>query len=49
VGKKFIPVLRVVDNIERPLRVYYDKELTIFYSHNKSSGAAKYIDITLCC
>jgi hypothetical protein len=44
--KKFIPSLKVVDNIERPLKVYCDNEPTIFYSHNnKSSGATKHIDI----
>jgi hypothetical protein len=44
--KKFVPGLRVVDSIERPLRIYYDNELIVFYSYNnKSSGAAKFIDI----
>jgi hypothetical protein len=44
--KKFIPGLRVVDSIERPLRIYCDNEPMIFYSYNnKSSGAAKFIDI----
>jgi hypothetical protein len=44
--KKFVPGLRVVDSIERPLRIYCDNEPTIFFSHNnKPSGAAKYIDI----
>jgi hypothetical protein len=44
--KKFVPKLRVVHSIERPLRIYCDYEPTIFFSYyNKSSGAAKYIDI----
>jgi hypothetical protein len=44
--KKFIPGLRVVDNIERPLKLYCDNVPTIFYAHNnKSSDAAKHIKI----
>jgi hypothetical protein len=44
--KKFIPSLRVVDIIERPLKLYCDNEPTIFYAHNnKSSDAAKHIKI----
>jgi hypothetical protein len=44
--KKFIPGLRVVDSIEKPLKMYCDNEPAIFYAHNnKSSGAAKHIDI----
>ena len=44
--KKFIPGLKVVDSIERPLKLYCDNELAVFYAHNnKSSGATKYIDI----
>ena len=43
---KFIPGLRVVDSIQRPLRMYCDNEPAVFYAHNnKSSGAAKHIDI----
>jgi hypothetical protein len=43
--KKFISRLRVVDSIERPLRIYCDNEPAVFYSYNnKSSGAAKFID-----
>ena len=46
--KKFVPGLKVVDNIERPLKLYCDNEPAIFYAHNnKSSGAAKHIDIML--
>jgi hypothetical protein len=44
--KKFVPELRVVDIIERPLRIYCDNGSAVFFSHNnKSSGSAKYIDI----
>ena len=44
--KKFIPELRVVDSIEKPLKMYCDNKPASFYAHNnKSSGAAKHIDI----
>jgi hypothetical protein len=44
--KKFVPGLRVVENIERPLKLYCDNEPAIFYTHNnKSSDAAKHIKI----
>jgi hypothetical protein len=44
--KKFIPGLRVVDSIQRPLRMYCDNEPAVFYAHNnKSSAAGKHIDI----
>jgi hypothetical protein len=44
--KKFIPGLRVVDSIQRPLRMYCDNEPAVFYAHNnKSSDAGKHIDI----
>ena len=44
--KNFIPGLRVVDSISRPLTLYCDNEPAVFYtSNNKSSGAAKHIDI----
>ena len=34
------------DIIEKPLKLYCDNESTVFYAHNnKSSGAAKHIDI----
>jgi hypothetical protein len=43
---KFISSLRVVDSIERPLKLYCDNEPAIFYAHNnKSSDAAKHIKI----
>jgi hypothetical protein len=38
--------LRVVDSIEKPLKMYCDNEPAVFYAHNnKSSGAAKHIGI----
>ena len=44
--KKFVPGLKVVDSIERPLKLYCDNEPAVFYAHNnKLSGAAKHIDI----
>jgi hypothetical protein len=44
--KKFVPRLRVVDSIERPLNLYCDNEPAIFYAHNnKSSDATKHIKI----
>jgi hypothetical protein len=42
----FIPSLRVVDNISKSLTLYCDNKAAVFFSHNnKSSGAAKYIDL----
>jgi len=36
----------VVDDIHRPLKLYCDNEPAVCYDHNnKSSGAAKHIDI----
>ena len=44
--KKFVPGLKMVDSIQRPLKIYCDNEPAVFYAHNnKSSGAAKHIDI----
>ena len=44
--KKFIPGLKVVDDINRPLRLYCDNNPAVQYAHNnRSSGAAKHIDI----
>ena len=43
--KKFVHELRVVDSIERPLRIYCNNEPAVPYSYNsKSCGAAKLID-----
>ena len=39
--KKFMPGLKVVDDIHKPLKLYYDNEPVVCYAHNnKSSGAA---------
>jgi hypothetical protein len=35
----------VVDSISRPLTLYCDNKLAVFFSSNKSSDAAKHIDI----
>ena len=44
--KKFMPGLKVVDNIHKPLKLYYDNNPAVCYTHNnKSSGAAKHIHI----
>jgi hypothetical protein len=44
--KKFVPDLRVVDSIERPLKLYCDNESTVLYAHNnKKIKAAKHINI----
>jgi hypothetical protein len=44
--KKFVPGLKVVDNIERPLKLYYDNEAAVLYAHNnKKIKAAKHINI----
>ena len=44
--KGFIPGLRVVDSISKPLRLYYDNKVAIFYANNnKSSGTVKHIEI----
>ena len=41
-----MPGLKVVDDIHRPLKLYCDNESAVCYAHNnKSSGAAKHIDI----
>jgi hypothetical protein len=44
--KKFIPDLKVVDCIDKPLKMYCDNQPTIFYAHNnKSSKATRPIKI----
>ena len=41
-----MPGLKVVDDIHKPLKLYCDNELVVCYAqNNKSSGAAKHIDI----
>jgi hypothetical protein len=43
---KFVPGLRVVDSIERPLKLYCDNEPTVLYTHNnKKTKATKHINI----
>ena len=44
--KKFMPGLKVVDDIHKPLKLYCDNNPAVCYAHNnKLSGAAKHIDI----
>jgi hypothetical protein len=44
--KKFMPGLKVVDNIERSLKLYCDNESTVLYGHNnKKIKATKHINI----
>ena len=44
--KKFVPGLRLIESIERPLKIYCDNEPAVFYSYNnKSSVAAKHIEL----
>jgi hypothetical protein len=44
--KKFIPDLRVIDSIKRPLKLYCDNEPTVLYAHNnKKIKAVKHINI----
>ena len=44
--KKLAPRKKVVDSVEKPLKLYCGNEPAVFYAHNnKSSGAAKHIDI----
>jgi len=41
-----MPGLKVVDDIHKQLKLYCDNNPVVCYAHNnKSSGAAKYIDI----
>jgi hypothetical protein len=44
--KKFVPGLRVVDSIERPLKLYCNNEPAVLYAHNnKKTNAARHINI----
>jgi hypothetical protein len=36
--KKFVPDLRVVDSIHKPLELYCDNKPTMFCAHNKLSN-----------
>jgi hypothetical protein len=43
---KFVPSLRVIDNIKIPLKLYCDNEPALLYSHNnKKTKAVKHINI----
>jgi hypothetical protein len=44
--KKSMPDLRVIDKIERPLKLYCDNEPAVLYSHNnKKTKVVKHINI----
>jgi hypothetical protein len=44
--KLFIPSLRVIDGIRKPLTIYCDNKAAVFFSHNnKSSGVSKHIEL----
>jgi hypothetical protein len=44
--KKFIPDLRIVDCIRKPLRLYCGNAPAMFYAHNnKSTNATKPLDV----
>jgi hypothetical protein len=43
--KKFVPDLRVVDCINKPLKMYCDNQPVVYYAHNKSSNASKPIQV----
>jgi hypothetical protein len=44
--KKFVPGLRVVGSIERPLKLYCVNKPAVLYTHNnKKTNAAKHINI----
>jgi hypothetical protein len=44
--KKFVPGLRVVDSIERTLKLYCDNEPAVLYTHNnKKTKASMHINI----
>jgi hypothetical protein len=44
--KKFIPNLKVVDCINKPLKMYCDNQPAVFYAHNnKSSKATRPIEV----
>jgi hypothetical protein len=46
--KKFVPGLKVIDNIEIPLKLYCDNEPVVLYAHNnKKTKAVKHINIML--
>ena len=45
-GKKLVPGKKVIDSVEKPLKLYCGNELIVFCAHNnKLSGAVKHIDL----
>jgi hypothetical protein len=44
--RNFVTRLRIVDGIERPLKIFCDNKSAVMYSHNnRSSSKSKHIDI----
>jgi hypothetical protein len=44
--KKFVPDLKVVDCIDKPIKMYRDNQPAVFYAHNnKSSKATRPIEV----
>jgi hypothetical protein len=44
--KNFIPALRVMDSISRPITMHRDNQSAVFfYANDKLSGASKHIDV----
>jgi hypothetical protein len=43
--KKFIPDLKVVDCIDKPLKMYCDNQPAVLYAHNKLSKAIRPIEV----
>jgi hypothetical protein len=43
--KKFVSGLKVVNNITKSLKLYFDNESTVFYFYNKSGIVVKHTDI----
>ena len=43
--RNFITILRIVDGIERPLRIKCDNKAVELYSNNKNSSKSKHIDL----
>jgi hypothetical protein len=44
--KNFIPGLRIVDNISKPLTMYYDNQVAVLFSgNNKPTDGSKHLDL----
>jgi hypothetical protein len=44
--RNFVGDLKIVDSIARPIKIFYDNRVAIFfYKNNKSGSRSKYIDI----